>query len=927
MQDHWSKVHGDLKSIYEEIAAPKGAKPETGEDKAAASAKKVRQAIYDIRYRSGKKNLPLNKVYQDYMQGSGMTPKERAMVKAKIASSSQKEEYQFEYHMSTLQFDEQTGKYKVRVTDKTTGKSFMRTATREKISQLRNNPNISSVEMTTGEKKADKDYDGDGKIESGTDEYMGSRDKAIKKAIASRKEELEVHEDLMSRTLDKMEEGVRDLDPEKGTKERKARLEKKRGMKVDDHPEYKKEEVDVDEKYQGMYQSPAPTHNRLKSGDEKARMSPGRRAMAKSDELEKSEPGSKRAKAQKKAASQMARNFQSARATKEEVEQVDEADSLAAMQARREKRLARQRKQMGTSSTGQDFGHDYGISSAERKKRQQAEFDKFVGRGKKTTKEEVEVTEKKKDDTYLETDMKKRQANNEKARKELAKGPQMKNPHFESKEVELPFGDMKALIKRAAKRVDSDVDGDVDADDKKSGNEMGEFVPTPDGKKKTTRVKESYSSWRNDIIEVMGDEIDDDTKKKIDVMKGKNKIKINPPMGEEVDLSDSLETISEGSDRKYCRLCMKKESRGECSYGPKMFDAYSVDDATDSERAAAAEIADGGGVSEEMTPQEMQVQRKQLQLNRLKIQNQQKALQGKKKSDVPVTSESVLHEMNEVEVELISESFIDQVVEEFFVEFAIENELTEDEIDTLVAEMTLEINESLILTEETDVLINEKLGMVKKAIKAAGSVAKKAVVGGAGLAARGVGTAVRAARKAGGVAREAGAAAKAGYKRGVEGSGSSSSSSTPTSTPKKSATPAGKKLAKGLGKLAKGTAGMAAKAAKKTAGAAMGAAKVAAKATKKVAGKTARGVSKASGAVASKLGESSEDRLRDRRMERGGVDANVDYKKPPKGVKTGPMTDAEKQKYRKASQSAIDSVKASITAKYGKGAIVDTKKK
>ena len=39
-----------------------------------------------------------------------------------------------------------------------------------------------------------------------------------------------------------------------------------------------------------------------------------------------------------------------------------------------------------------------------------------------------QVVEKKKDDTYLEPDMKKRQANNEKARKELAKGPQMKNP-------------------------------------------------------------------------------------------------------------------------------------------------------------------------------------------------------------------------------------------------------------------------------------------------------------------------------------------------------------------------------------------------------------------------------------------------------------------------------------------------------------------
>ena len=72
-------------------------------------------------------------------------------------------------------------------------------------------------------------------------------------------------------------------------------------------------------------------------------------------------------------------------------EVLGEADSLAAMAARREKRLARQRKQMGTSSTGQDFGHDYGISSAERKKRQQAEFDKFVG--KKTKKEAFAFSE------------------------------------------------------------------------------------------------------------------------------------------------------------------------------------------------------------------------------------------------------------------------------------------------------------------------------------------------------------------------------------------------------------------------------------------------------------------------------------------------------------------------------------------------------
>ena len=35
-------------------------------------------------------------------------------------------------------------------------------------------------------KKADKDYDGDGKVESSKDEYFGSKDKAIKKAMGKK---------------------------------------------------------------------------------------------------------------------------------------------------------------------------------------------------------------------------------------------------------------------------------------------------------------------------------------------------------------------------------------------------------------------------------------------------------------------------------------------------------------------------------------------------------------------------------------------------------------------------------------------------------------------------------------------------------------------------------------------------------------------
>ena len=52
----------------------------------------------------------------------------------------------------------------------------------------------------------------------------------------------------MTKAYRAMQEGIRDEDPEKGTEERKKRLEKKRGMKLDDHPQYKKEEVeDIEE--------------------------------------------------------------------------------------------------------------------------------------------------------------------------------------------------------------------------------------------------------------------------------------------------------------------------------------------------------------------------------------------------------------------------------------------------------------------------------------------------------------------------------------------------------------------------------------------------------------------------------------------------------------------------------------------------------
>ena len=100
-------------------------------------------------------------------------------------------------------------------------------------------------------------------------------------------------------------------------------------------------------------------------------------------------------------------------------------------------------------------------------------------------------------------------------------------------EVEVPQGNIKKLSQKAVKRIDADVDGDVDTSDPKS-SEMGEFVPDPTGKKKIkTKVqKESLSDWRGDLREVMTDTKD---LKKVKEKKVKNKITINPKLGEAVE--------------------------------------------------------------------------------------------------------------------------------------------------------------------------------------------------------------------------------------------------------------------------------------------------------------------------------------------------------------------------------------------------------
>ena len=140
------------------------------------------------------------KVHDNLKSGKGSIGKSRQQTSNALKQLNQETEVEGDDLQEITTKDTKSGtKFKIRVKDKATGSSYIRFATREKISQLRADPKIASVEMTDegqtpeergekkaqaagggSKKKASKDHDGDGKVESPTAEYKGSKDKAIK---------------------------------------------------------------------------------------------------------------------------------------------------------------------------------------------------------------------------------------------------------------------------------------------------------------------------------------------------------------------------------------------------------------------------------------------------------------------------------------------------------------------------------------------------------------------------------------------------------------------------------------------------------------------------------------------------------------------------------------------------------------------------
>ena len=202
------------------------------------SEKRIRQAVYDIRYRARREDIDLKAAFAQYMSNSSLSQGERTAVREKLFGKSggvtemfvngaddlaiegvanalykvfvEKEDKEIELAYLQQLDENENKKYKVRVTDKN-GRSYVRFADRNKITELRQNPNIESVEMTEhgepyeGERKKgkmtakakrgkldpvgkeDADVDNDGDVDK-SDKYILNRRKKIGQAIRTRAE-------------------------------------------------------------------------------------------------------------------------------------------------------------------------------------------------------------------------------------------------------------------------------------------------------------------------------------------------------------------------------------------------------------------------------------------------------------------------------------------------------------------------------------------------------------------------------------------------------------------------------------------------------------------------------------------------------------------------------------------------------------------
>mgnify|MGYP001015438847 CR=1 FL=1 len=145
--------------------------------------------------------------------------------------------------------------------------------------------------------------------------------------------------------------------------------------------------------------------------------------------------------------------------------------------------------------------------------------DKYLMNRRNVIKQEIATQKEAKDNSYLETDMKKRKENNEKAVEDMKKTAAHKS--------------MAAI---AAKKFDEALDpvgnedDDIDNDGKKN-TKTDKYLKNRRDVRSSAIQKEGLSDWRNDLREIVDAE---DNEEKITEKPIKNKIKINPSISETI---------------------------------------------------------------------------------------------------------------------------------------------------------------------------------------------------------------------------------------------------------------------------------------------------------------------------------------------------------------------------------------------------------
>jgi hypothetical protein len=145
--------------------------------------------------------------------------------------------------------------------------------------------------------------------------------------------------------------------------------------------------------------------------------------------------------------------------------------------------------------------------------------DKYLAHRRNVIKQEISTQKEAKDNSYLETDMKKRKENNEKAVEDMKK-----------------TAAYKSMAATAAKKMEEGLDpvgkedDDIDNDGKKN-TKTDKYLKNRRDVRSSAIQKEGLSDWRNDLREIVDAE---DNEQKITEKPVKNKIKINPSISETI---------------------------------------------------------------------------------------------------------------------------------------------------------------------------------------------------------------------------------------------------------------------------------------------------------------------------------------------------------------------------------------------------------